>query len=173
MKTQQIKSTKPMKKPMSLAKRIILASDDGMAPQAIAELLGASLGAVYTVRSSEKKRRGGSIGTEHWFHQEIAKETVRKERLAKAETDWGGLVNDWNEVVKQKQLDAAAIEKIRVQDFVYQLGAKQHQINNRRDALSHMNKIAEPTPSEPAEPVPFSLPFFSRIKAAYAALRGV
>lgn len=133
MKTQQIKAIKPMKKPMSLAKRIILASDDGMAPQAIAELLGASLGAVYTVRSSEKKRRGGNIGTEHWFHQEIAKETARKDRL----------------------------------------GAKQHQINNRRDALSHTNKIAEPTPIEPAKPAPFSLPFFSRIKAAYAALRGV
>ena len=167
------KSKSKQVKPLSLAKRIILASDDGMAPQAIAELLGASLPAVYTVRSAEKKRRGGSVGTEHWFHQEVVKETARKERLAKAETDWDGLVNDWNEVVKQKQLDAAATEKIRVQDLVYQLGAKQHQINNQRDALNHLHSQTQPTQIEPAEPVPFSLPFFSRIKAAYAALRGV
>jgi hypothetical protein len=152
MKTQQIKSTKPMKKPPSLTKRIILASDEGKSPQEIAELLGASLPTVYTARSVEKKRRGGSIGTEHWFHQEIAKETARKDRLAKAETDWEGIVKDWNEVAKKKQEDYA---------------------RNHLTHQTHQSHQTQLTPSEPARPEPFTLPFFSRIKAAYAVLRGV
>jgi len=65
-------------KPMSMGSRIIAASDKGLAPADIAELLGTNIKYVYTTRCTEKNRRaatlgtvGAEMGTDHWFQQEI------------------------------------------------------------------------------------------------------
>ena len=57
-------------KPLSMGARIIAASEKGLAPADIAELLGTNIKYVYTTRCTERNRRGGK-GTEHWFQQEV------------------------------------------------------------------------------------------------------
>lgn len=156
--TPQTKQTKPMKakpkakkpkqKTMSLTKRIILASDEGKSPQEIAELLGTNVQSVYSVRWQEKKRRGGNIGTEHWFHQEITKEAKRQEQLAKAKEDWDRVVS------ASKDAPTTAVQAYNLTSFA-----------------SPLPKFTFNEPHAPALLPPQT--FFARIKAAYAVLRGV
>lgn len=141
------KPKKPKQKPMSLTKRIVLASDEGKSPQEIAELLGTDAQTVYSVRWQEKKRRGGNIGTEHWFHQEITKEAKRQEQLAKAKEDWDRVVSASKDVQPEPEEPPQFLLKPLTPKFTFN------------------------EPHAPALLPPQT--FFARIKAAYATLRGV
>jgi hypothetical protein len=168
------KPKKPKQKPMSLTKRIVLASDEGKSPQEIAELLGINAQTVYSVRWQEKTRRGGNIGTEHWFHQEVAKEAKRQEQLAKAKEDWNKVFPDC-----AVELD---VTKEEAEDLIYQLGRskdqkQQAQTSPAVQAYSLTSFTSPPPKFTITEPhAPALLPphtFFARVKAAYATLRGV
>lgn len=154
MKAKPKAKAKPKQKPMSLTKRIILASDEGKSPQEIAELLGVNAQTVYSVRWQEKTRRkntvgtiGAEMGTEHWFHQEITKEAKRQEQLTKAKEDWDRVVGASKDVQPEPKEPPQFLLKPLTPKFT----------------------ITEPH-------APALLPpqtFFARIKAAYATLRGV
>jgi hypothetical protein len=128
-------------KPMSMGSRIIAASDKGLAPADIAELLGTNIKYVYTTRCTERNRRGGK-GTEHWFQQEVGVAKPKAPPAAKP---------------KPTEFEKEAIKINKYFDEVRRLNADPA-INAYQPKITF---IEEPKAS-----------FFSRVKAAYAVLRG-
>jgi hypothetical protein len=142
-----------------MTKRIIAASDQGLAPAAIAKLLGVETSHVYTVRWHEKKRRGEE-GCKNWYQQEVAKAAKQNKTEAKMQLDAAYAKNptDWDEIVRgYKAMEAQTSPAV--------------QAYNLTPFTSPLPKFTFDEPHAPALLPPQT--FFARVKAAYAVLRGV